>query len=103
MNRNDNRDKLFKLCGLTPKPLNESIEQELSTSSPESDVIKGGKADEKSVIDFKPDQILKGMKVEMEHTSDPRIALEITMDHLTENEDYYDYLEDMESKFDNKE
>ena len=56
---------------------------------------------EKSVIDFKPDQILKGMKVEMEHTNDPGIALEITMDHLTENQDYYDYLEDMESKFDN--
>ena len=101
MNRDSNRDKIFKLCGLTPKPLNESIEQDLPTSSPESDVMKGGNADEKSVIDFKPDQILKGMKVEMEHTDDPRIALEITMDHLTENEDYYDYLEDMESKFDN--
>lgn len=103
MNRDNNRDKIFKLCGLTPKPLNEAVEQELPTSSPESDVIKGGKADENSVIDFKPNQILKGMEVEMEHTSDPRIALEITMDHLIENEDYYDYLEDMESKFeDNK-
>lgn len=104
MNRDCNRDKIFKLCGLTPKPLNETVEDNIVTSSPESDVISGGKADDKSVVDFKPNQILKGMEVEMEHTNDPRIALEITMDHLTENENYYDYLEDMESKFeDNKE
>ena len=54
MNRDNNRDKIFKLCGLTPKPLNEAVEQELPTSSPESDVMKGGNADENSVIDFKP-------------------------------------------------
>lgn len=95
---NDNRDKLFKLCGLKPKPLNENVDTDV-TSSEKSDIIDGGMADNKSVVDFNPDQILKGLKVEMEHTKDPRIALEIAMDHLTENPEYYTYLENMESEF----
>jgi hypothetical protein len=35
----------------------------------------------------------------MEHTNDPKIALEIAMDHLMENPNYYDYLEQMEDSF----
>ena len=30
-----------------------------------------------------------GMKVEMEHTTDPRIAEEIALDHLAEDPHYY--------------
>ena len=33
--------------------------------------------------------ILKGAKVEMEHTTDPKIAVEIAMDHLMEDPKYY--------------
>lgn len=33
--------------------------------------------------------ILKGAKVEMEHTTDPQIAVEIAMDHLMEDPKYY--------------
>jgi 2,3-bisphosphoglycerate-independent phosphoglycerate mutase len=38
------------------------------------------------------DQIKKGIEVEMEHTSDKRIALKIALDHLKEDPKYYDKL-----------
>ena len=34
----------------------------------------------------------------MEHTDDPKVALEITMDHLEELPDYYDHLDKMEKE-----
>lgn len=46
-------------------------------------------------------QFEKGVKVEMEHTSDKKIASEICLDHLAESPVYYDLLEDMEKKFEN--
>lgn len=77
-----------------------------------SEEITGGKADgmtpmeiayshnvEISVIQK---QIQKGIKIEMEHTNNKKIAKEIAMDHLVENPNYYDYLEDMELKFDDE-
>jgi phage-related protein (TIGR01555 family) len=47
-----------------------------------------------------PDQLAKGIKVEMEHTDDPSIAEKIARDHLAEHPRYYDYLEDMEKQMD---
>lgn len=41
-------------------------------------------------------QLQKGIKVELEHTSDASIAKEIALDHLKELPDYYDRLEDVE-------
>lgn len=64
----------------------------------ESEELEGGLADGDEPIQYDPQQILKGMDVEMEHTDDPKIALEITMDHLAEIPDYYDHLEDMEAE-----
>lgn len=43
-------------------------------------------------------QIKKGIKVEMEHTTDPDVAREIAMDHLMEDPAYYDKLEKVEGK-----
>jgi hypothetical protein len=62
------------------------------------DEIEGGLADDNLPSDFDPEQIVKGIKVEMEHTSDPHQALEIAMDHLKEIPDYYDRLADMEAE-----
>ena len=79
------------------------------------DLVKGGKADDvkflvgysenhkesedsQELFTFDIEQIKKGLKVELEHTEDPSIALEITLDHLTEFEDYYDRLEKAEEK-----
>ena len=41
-------------------------------------------------------QLTKGIKVEKEHTTDPKIAKEIALDHLAEFPDYYDRLETVE-------
>jgi hypothetical protein len=40
----------------------------------------------------------KGMKVEMEHTTDASVAKEIAMDHLFEDPKYYDKLDKMENE-----
>lgn len=41
-------------------------------------------------------QLAKGIKTEMEHTKDPKIAKEIALDHLGERLDYYEKLHKME-------
>lgn len=43
----------------------------------------------------KPDlrQIKKGLEVEMEHTSNKKVALKIALDHLAEDPNYYDKLQ----------
>jgi hypothetical protein len=67
------------------------------------DKIKGGLADkitikglaEKHDVSLKhiKNQLIKGTKVEMEHTDSKEKALEIAMDHVYEDADYYDKLE----------
>jgi hypothetical protein len=46
--------------------------------------------------DFDPTQLAIGIKVELEHTNRPEVALEIAMAHLLERADYYVLLERME-------
>lgn len=60
------------------------------------DQIPGGLADKRKPSDFDSKALAKGVKVEMEHTSDKDVAREIAMDHLTEDENYYDKLETIE-------
>jgi len=60
--------------------------------------VPGGLADEKDAVDFNSQQVMIGMGIEMEHTDDPKIALEITMDHLMEIPDYYTRLDKMEKE-----
>lgn len=52
------------------------------------DIIKRHGVQEKDLID----QLKKGIEVELEHTRDPRVAIEIALDHLWERPDYYDML-----------
>lgn len=47
---------------------------------------------------FDAKSLAKGIKVELEHTDDEEVALEIAMDHLTEDPAYYDKLEKIEKK-----
>jgi hypothetical protein len=63
-----------------------------------SGLIPGGMADKahKKPSDFDPKQIAMGMKVEKEHTPDPKKQKEIAMDHLTEFPKYYTALDKME-------
>lgn len=70
--------------------------------TPYKDKLPGGVGDDKIPSDFDQDQLKKGVKVELEHgKNDPLLALEIAIDHLTEDPRYYDYLDEMEKKFDN--
>ena len=62
-------------------------------------MLPGGLGDNKHNKKFKPEQLAKGIKVELEHTDDIEIAKEIAKDHLTENPNYYDYLEKMENSW----
>ena len=82
----------------------------------DEDSIPGGLAKGKTLIDlakkwdtkgyYDPKQfaaeyvkpeLMKGIKVEMEHTTDVRIATEIAMDHLWEDLKYYDKLNKIEN------
>ena len=62
------------------------------------DIISGGLADKKSVSDFDPKALKKGIKVEMEHSNSKALAKEIASDHLTEDSKYYDKLQKMEKQ-----
>lgn len=58
----------------------------------------GGLGDYKNDLLFDKKQLLKGMKVESEHTKDKQIQKEISKDHLSENPAYYKELETLENK-----
>jgi len=60
------------------------------------DKIPGGLSDKKKPEDFNQASLLKGQKIESEHTSDPHMQIEIAMDHLTEDPEYYEKLETIE-------
>ena len=70
------------------------------------DRIPGGLASHKTLMDIAKlhkveyeglkQQLKKGIKVEMEHTDDELVAMEIAKDHLAEDPVYYDKLETIE-------
>jgi len=62
------------------------------------DLIPGGVGDKAHPSDVDPEQLAKGIKVEMEHTGDKSVAQEIALDHLSEpgNSNYYGRLETIE-------
>lgn len=74
--------------GLTRDPL--AIKYPMSVpDAVAEDKLPGGLADKATPNEFDPKQLAMGVKVEMEHTSDPKIAREIAMDHLKEDPNYY--------------
>ena len=60
-------------------------------------ILKGGKGDALTVDDVDQNELRMGMMIEMEHTDDKWIALEIVLDHLAEFPDYYTRLVIMEN------
>lgn len=56
------------------------------------DMLPGGKADKKTPKDFDAKELAMGVKVEMEHTKEEKLAKEIAMDHLAEDPHYYSKL-----------
>lgn len=63
------------------------------------DRLPGGYADGKDITRYDLDQLILGIKIELEHTSNRLIALEIATDHLEEIPDYYTRLEEMEERY----
>jgi len=53
------------------------------------EILQGGRGDGRSPLEFKPEQILAGMDIEREHSNDPMVAIEIVLDHLSEDPEYY--------------
>jgi phage gp29-like protein len=53
------------------------------------DRLPGGRGDGASPSQFDRWQVQAGVRAEMEHTADPGIALEIALDHLAEDPNYY--------------
>lgn len=54
-----------------------------------SEKLHGGAGDNRPDSDFDPEQLENGIKHEMEHTKDRKIAKEIAKDHLSEDPNYY--------------
>jgi len=61
-----------------------------SPQAPET--IPGGEGSHLTPQDVDPEQLALGAAVEMEHTKDPKMAMEIALDHLAEDPKYYDKL-----------
>jgi hypothetical protein len=64
--------------------------------------MSGGRADLRDVNDFDSEQLLAGALVELEHTDDIMLAVEIAMDHLSEFDNYYVELKKMEDELKSK-
>ncbi len=79
------------------QPEVDNVEKLAQDREEQGDQIEGGLGDDKSPLDFDKEQIKLGMKVEMEHTDDPMVALDITLDHLTEDPEYYTVKDDPEA------
>jgi hypothetical protein len=79
----------------------------LIKSVTEEDELDGGNADDltieklakkhKTKVENIINQLIKGIEVEKEHTNEVNLAMEIAMDHLSEDPKYYDKLEKIES------
>jgi len=59
-------------------------------------LLTGGKSGGERPEGATDEQIQKGVKVELEHTSDRDVAEKIVYDHMVESLDYYDALAEME-------
>lgn len=64
----------------------------------QNDQMPGGLADDLTPSAFESEDLLSGLEIELEHTDDPELALEIAMDHLVEDDDYYEKLEEIEGE-----
>ena len=77
-------------------PYSEKPSMERSKSAPPMGEAKeeliGGKADNKPDSDFDSEELKNGIKHELEHTNNKKLAKEIAKDHLSEDPKYYSKL-----------
>jgi hypothetical protein len=97
-NLGENEEELTNVNLDSSTKQSNNIEQLAKEKEEAGDMIPGGKADDKSPLEFDLEQLSMGVDVENEHTDDPLIAFEIAMDHLAEFPDYYTRLKAMEDQ-----
>lgn len=76
-------------CGPGEKRISKGLGAPIAGKTGYVDLIPGGRASGRKPSDFDQRQLAMGIRVELEHTRDWRLAREIAMDHLTEYPDYY--------------
>jgi len=91
MTTSDMLKMVGKALEVTPGPALEEFKRV-------TQAMEGGLADGMPDDKFDATQLEMGVKVEMEHTNDPKLAKEIAKDHLTEIADYYTRLTKMENE-----
>lgn len=64
-----------------------------------SEHLIGGIGDGRDPDEFDQEQLYMGVLVEIEHTDDPMVAMELAIDHLSEMPEYYIHLQEMEDVF----
>lgn len=67
-------------------------EEPIKSTMGKVDHLAGGVGDDFSSVDVDLAQLSIGVQIEMEHTNDPDIATEISIDHLREDPKYYSKL-----------
>lgn len=109
-NQSIDENKIDEIINNINKTLFEVEKESEINNTPlfEVNKIKGGRADKLTPQDIADkfettlskvkSQILRGIKIEMEHTQDRVKAKEIATDHVAEYPDYYDRLKKMETK-----
>ena len=75
--------------------LHETDKSDLNVKTPSLDALAKKHDVSEDVL---KKQLAKGVKVELEHTTDKAVAKEIALDHLNEFPDYYDRLEKAEAE-----
>ena len=106
----DNKTKLMEFFKKNPAPKDSEIHELAESMNIEPDDLEAqiyallgsllgqGLSVTSDKAEYDPEQVKMGIKVEMEHTNDPKIAEKITHDHLSEFSAYYTYLDEMEKK-----
>jgi len=89
-------DDLYKKAERNPDR-EEKEEEKKEEDDTTDDFLAGGDADDAEDGDFDPEQLRMGQHHELEHTSNPAVALEIAKDHLKGDPLYYTKLKRMEA------
>ena len=91
--------KSYKIAqGRDYKKVRAKAKEYMQVHAKSKEYIKGGLGDGKKNSDFSKRQMKMGAKVEMEHTTNPKIAQEISRDHLSEFANYYTELAKAEKR-----
>lgn len=82
---------------LQDNDVRKAADDQLSRSG-KKDLLHGGEADNLPDREFSPHTLAQGTQHEHEHTDNDQVAKEIAKDHLSEDPDYYEKVEEIEKE-----